>query len=199
MDIVLCAVAGFVAGLGARHLTTRLAGRPPARGVCEATCVAGGLVAAVSGSGPGPTLVLIALIWWCVCLSAVDLLERRLPNVLTAPGAAVIVALAAGTGQGRGALVGAGLLAGPMLLAHLVSPRSLGAGDVKLAVGVGAAAGMAGPAVWLCVAVGPPLLTAIAGLVMRVGQRWRPRDGPVLVPHGPSMCAITVLALLTAA
>ncbi|MGW0021915.1 prepilin peptidase [Rhodococcus sp. NPDC003382] len=199
MDITLCVVAGLLAGLGARHLTTHLAGRPPARGVCEATCVAGSLVAAVSGSGPVEALALASLIWWCVCLSVVDLLERRLPNVLTGPGAAVIVTLAAATGQGRAALVGAGLLAGPMLLAHLVSPRSLGAGDVKLAVGVGAAAGAAGPAAWLCVAVGPPLLTATAGLVMRVVQQWRTEAGPVLVPHGPSMCAFTVLALLTTA
>ncbi|WP_138996739.1 prepilin peptidase [Rhodococcus zopfii] len=199
MEIVLYAAVGLVAGLGARNLTTRLAGRPPARGACEAACGGGVAVAALVGPTPAATLLLAALVWWCVCLSAVDLLVRRLPNVLTVPGAVAVVALAAGAGSGRAALAGAGLLAGPMLLAHLASPRSLGAGDVKLAVGVGAAAGVAGPVAWLLVAAGPPLLTATAGLLMRVGQRWRPRAGPGLVPHGPSMCAVTVLALLTVA
>jgi leader peptidase (prepilin peptidase)/N-methyltransferase len=199
MEIVLYVAGGLAAGIGARNLATRLAGRPPARGSCEFACSGGAAVAAQFGPTVMMTFVLAALTWWCVCLSAVDLLDRRLPNVLTVPGAAAVVALAAGAGHGRAALVGAGLLAGPMLLAHLASPRSLGAGDVKLAVGVGAAAGVAGPAAWLLVAVGPPLLTAVVGLVMRVRQKCRSEAGPMPVPHGPSMCAVTVLALLAAA
>lgn len=199
METLLWGAAGFVAGIGVRTLSSRLAGRAPFHGVCEAACAAGAACATLSGPTPVVMPVLVVLTWWCVCLSAVDVLERRLPNVLTVPGAVVIVGLAAGTGHGRAALAGAALLAGPMLLAHLVSPRSLGAGDIKLAVGVGAAAGVAGPAAWLLVAVLPPLLTAAAGLVMRVGRQWGPGPGPVLVPHGPSMCAVTVLAVLTAA
>lgn len=197
MQTALWFAAGLVAGHGASTLAVRLARRPPVRGACEAACAVGAAIVATVATDPVSTLALAALTWWCVCLSAVDLLERRLPNILTVPGAATILTVAAAAGHGRAALVGAGLLAGPMLLAHLVSPRSLGAGDVKLAVGIGAVAGVAGPSAWLLVAVVPPLITAVAGLVMRMGRRWS-RAGPLLVPHGPSMCVVTVLALLAA-
>ncbi|CCW15171.1 peptidase, A24 (type IV prepilin peptidase) family protein [Rhodococcus aetherivorans] len=200
MTVLLFAVLGAAAGAGAHRLVARLAGRHPPRGVCEAAAAAGGAVAVLAtATAPGAAAV-AALIWWCVCLSAADLSARRLPNVLTVPGAAVVLAVAAGAGHAAPALAGAVLLAGPYLLAHLAAPRSLGAGDVKLAAGLGAAAGANGAAAWTTAALLPPLLTAAAGAVV-VGAGWvrahrRPRG--VVLPHGPSMCAAAVAAVLAA-
>ncbi|MEE2034721.1 prepilin peptidase [Rhodococcus chondri] len=196
MDVVLCMLVGLVAGGGVGRVAGRLAGRAPAGGVCELLCAAG---AAAAATAPTWQLALAsaALMWWCVCASAVDLLVRRLPNVLTVGGAAVIVAAATTAGRAGPALVGAVLLAGPLLAAHLASPRSLGAGDVKLGLGLGAVAALGGAQVWTIAALVPPLLTGIAGFTLLVRQRMRhgPRVSGLVVPHGPSMCAATVLAL----
>jgi leader peptidase (prepilin peptidase)/N-methyltransferase len=78
----------------------------------------------------------------------VDVVERRLPNALV--GAAVVpVAVAAtaplvagATDLALGAVWGAALLGGPLLLTHLVSPSGMGFGDVKAAAVLGAALGL---------------------------------------------------------
>ncbi|MGW5382791.1 prepilin peptidase [Nocardia sp. NPDC003963] len=159
------------------------------------------------------TLGFLALTAWCAVLSVSDLRSRRLPNPLTLPGAAAVFGYAALTGHLDAAGRGAALLAAPYLLAHLVRPAALGAGDVKLAVGLGAAAGLGGDRVWLWSALTAPVCTAVAGAGtllghwagnrifaggFRVAGRWTPvlpvRPGPT-IPHGPSMCAATLLGL----
>lgn len=132
----------------------------------------------------------LLLVAWCGWLSVLDVRTRRLPNPLTLTGAAVILAAAAATGQLRPALVGAALLAGGYLLVHLVAPAAMGGGDVKLAVGLGAVTGIAGPGVWLAAAVGAFAATAVAGVALVAVGR-----GTASLPHGPSMCLATVLAL----
>ncbi|WP_345341825.1 A24 family peptidase [Rhodococcus olei] len=135
-----------------------------------------------------------ALVAWCGWLSVIDVRTRRLPNLLTLPGAAVILAVAAVAGHPRAAVTGAVLLAGLYLVAHLVAPAALGGGDVKLAIGLGAVTGVAGAQVWLAAAVGAFALTAAAGVGAPVlGRRVRS------LPHGPSMCLATVLALAAGA
>ncbi|MCE5289071.1 MAG: A24 family peptidase [Nocardiaceae bacterium] len=124
---------------------------------------------------------------WCLALSVIDLRQLRLPNRLTLPGGLMIVCFGAWSSQLRAVLVGAGLLFAIYLLAHLVSPSSLGAGDVKVALGLGGAAALAGPHAWVVAAVLAPLITAVVGVLF---LRRRP------VPHGPSMCAATVFAIL---
>ena len=47
------------------------------------------------------------------------------------------------------------------LLVHLVAPAAMGAGDVKLAIGLGALTGCFGVDVWLLAALAAPLLTAL--------------------------------------
>ncbi len=128
---------------------------------------------------------------WLVSLTVVDLREHRLPNALTLPGAAVILTVASVQGRGLPALAGATALAGGYLLIHLLAPAGMGAGDVKLAVGLGALAGTFGMAAWVVAAVGAPLLTAGWGLLTR--RR--------VLPHGPAMCAATgvVVALALSA
>ncbi|WP_055113556.1 A24 family peptidase [Mycolicibacterium peregrinum] len=114
--------------------------------------------------------------------------ERRLPNWLTLPGAVLIPVVAAAAGRGGTALAGALALSGLYLVMHLVAPRSLGGGDVKLAVGLGAMTGAFGIDVWLLAALAAPLLTA--GLAV-----WAAMRGIRTVPHGPSMCTASAVAV----
>ncbi|WP_343572683.1 A24 family peptidase [Mycobacterium sp.] len=126
-------------------------------------------------------LIGVALLWMAA-LMGYDLRQRRLPNWLTIPGFSVIAVVALGFGHGRAALIGAAALAAVYLLAHLLAPAAMGAGDVKLALGLGALTGCFGADVWTLAAIGAPVLTAMAGTVARLG--WSART----VPHGPSMC-----------
>jgi leader peptidase (prepilin peptidase)/N-methyltransferase len=129
-----------------------------------------------------------AVLAWLAVLSCYDVRHRRLPNVLTLPGAGMILLTAALAGRGLPALAGASALAGMYLLVHLVAPAAMGAGDVKLAIGLGGLAGCFGAAVWFVAAFAAPLLTALWGVaVMRRGVR--------AVPHGPSMCLATAAAV----
>lgn len=133
-------------------------------------------------------LIALALLWM-VALTCYDIRQRRLPNRLTLSGFAVVMLVAAGVGHGRAAAVGAVLLAVVYLVVHLGAPAAMGAGDVKLALGLGALTGCFGAEVWLLAAVGAPLLTAVIGVAARLG--WSARH----VPHGPSMCVASAVAV----
>lgn len=135
---------------------------------------------------PGCAVILVSL--WAAALSAVDLRCRRLPNALTVPGAVVLLTAAGLGGRLPQALLGAAALAAVYLAVHLVAPAAMGAGDVKLAVGLGALTGALGVEVWALGALGAPLLTAVAGLLSVARARGR------TVPHGPSMCAASLAA-----
>jgi leader peptidase (prepilin peptidase)/N-methyltransferase len=139
------------------------------------------------GAGAG-----VGVLAWLTALSVYDIRERRLPNWLTMPGAAVILATAAIQGRGAAALLGALALFAIYALAHVVSPTAIGAGDVKLAIGIGALTASLGSDVWLLSALGAPLLTG-AWAVIEVLRR-----SAQTVPHGPSMClaAVTATALV---
>jgi leader peptidase (prepilin peptidase)/N-methyltransferase len=126
---------------------------------------------------------------WMSALSVYDVRHRRLPNWLTLTGFVAIVLVAFESGRGAAALLGAAALSVVYLLVHLVSPTAMGAGDVKLALGLGALTGCLGADVWLLAAIGAPLLTAAIGVVARLG--WSAKT----VPHGPSMCAASATAL----
>ena len=54
---------------------------------------------------------MVAALLWMGALTAYDIRRRRLPNWLTLPGFAVIMLVAAGSGHGPAAALGAGLLA----------------------------------------------------------------------------------------
>ncbi|KZS56513.1 type IV prepilin leader peptidase [Mycobacterium kansasii] len=133
-----------------------------------------------------------AVALWMAALCVYDVRERRLPNALTVPGAAVILLGALAAGRGVPALAGAAALAGVYLLVHLVIPAAMGAGDVKLAFGVGGLTGCFGADVWFLAALAAPLLTAVCGVVARfIGGA----DGAATMPHGPSMCLATAGAV----
>lgn len=122
---------------------------------------------------------------WMGALSCYDIRQRRLPNALTLPGAAAILLGAAAAGRGLPALAGAAALAGTYLLVHLLAPVAMGAGDVKLAIGLGGLTGCFGAPVWFLAALGAPLLTALVGVLR----------GARAVPHGPAMCLATAGAV----
>lgn len=126
---------------------------------------------------------------WLITLSAYDFRQRRLPNRLTVPGAVLILTVAALTGHGVPATLGALALTGIYALVHLRSPAALGAGDVKLAIGVGALTGAFGVQAWALCAVGASLLTGLWGLARLI------RGSRSAVPHGPSMCLAAALAV----
>ncbi len=123
---------------------------------------------------------------WLAVLSVYDIRERRLPNWLTLPGALVILAVCAVAGRGAPAFLGAIGLAGLYLVVHLIAPAAMGAGDVKLAAGLGSLTGAFGFDVWALAAVTAPLLTAVLACVCAA------RRSETTVPHGPSMCLATV-------
>jgi leader peptidase (prepilin peptidase)/N-methyltransferase len=126
---------------------------------------------------------------WMVALSGYDVAQRRLPNWLTLPGASVILVLATMAGRAAPALAGGAALTAVYLLVHLISPTAMGAGDVKLALGLGSLTACFGGDVWLLAAIGAPVLTAVIGIVARLG--W----SAAFVPHGPSMCAASAAAV----
>jgi leader peptidase (prepilin peptidase) / N-methyltransferase len=110
------------------------------------------------------------------------------------PGAVGVLGYAGATGGWQRACMGAAFLTVIYLAVHLIGRDTLGAGDVKLAMGLGAAAGLGGTATWTLAAVTAPILTVIIGLVVPAIRRSR----HVRLPHGPSMCAATLVALAVA-
>jgi leader peptidase (prepilin peptidase)/N-methyltransferase len=169
-----------------------------------------GLAAAVTG----PHLVLVpllCLLTGLIAMSAVDIAVMRIPTrFVYLTGAAVtvgfvVVSLVDGTPRRLyGALLGAALYGGMLLVLHLISPRMLGFGDVRLATLVGLALGWCG---WEAThpRLGPVqavldagllagLIGSVAGVILLVQRR---RDRPF--PFGPAVAvsgALVALAVL---
>ncbi len=144
------------------------------------------------GAGVARACAVTCIVAWFVALSIFDVRRRRLPNALTLPGAGLILAGAALSGRGVPALVGAAGLVALYLGVHLVAPAGMGAGDVKLAIGVGALTGAFGIDAWMLAAVAAPLLTTLWGIGTAA---WRTER---TVPHGPSMCVTAAVAVALA-
>ena len=89
----------------------------------------------------------------------------------------------------RDLVVGALIFAGPWLVSFIVSPASIGFGDVKLSVGLGLYLGWLGPATAF---LGTILTAAIGGgLAILVMVR---RRGGEHFPFGPALVGGAVLA-----
>ena len=149
-------------------------------------------VAASLGTVPVAGAFGIAML---VPAALVDIEERRLPDAWVGAGAvAVIVTLAVDSVVGQpndtellaGVALGALAMALPVLALHLVSPASMGFGDVKAAVVLGAAVGTADArlaAVALC-------LAAAGGAAVGLATRRR------TIPFGPFLVVAALLVLL---
>ena len=135
-----------------------------------------------------------------VALSWIDLEYYILPNRIVFPLAIAMPALLAVAAVGDrdgGALVRAGLAGvaafAALFALHLISPRSMGFGDVKLAFVLGLALGWLG---WGEVVLGlflAFLYGAVVGVVLMVLRRRGRKDQ---VPFGPFLAAGTITAVL---
>ena len=135
-----------------------------------------------------------------VALSLIDLDTFLLPNRIVYPLTVVVVALfgvAAIVGDDSAAfvraLIGGGATFAVFLGLHLVSPRGMGFGDVKLSFVLGVALGwVSGPTVFLGMFLAF-LLGSVVGILLIVTKVRSRRDH---VPFGPFLAAGTMLALL---
>jgi leader peptidase (prepilin peptidase)/N-methyltransferase len=164
----------------------------PAAGLVAAALVlaADPAAVAITGVAVAPVIVLAA---------AIDLRWHRLPDRLTWPGALAVAVAAAIAALVDGdaaiavrAAAGAGVMAGVLLVIHLVSPAGMGFGDVKLGLSLGLALG-ATAIVSTLVALFLAMVTgAVAGVVLVARHRDRRRA----FAFGPCLGFGTVVALL---
>src|SRR4051812_20599556 len=93
---------------------------------------------AVAVIAPAP-LVALAIVWATstAAAAALDASIARLPDIIVLPGAAAVLAMAVMADRWATALIGALLLAGPLLIVHLVRPEGFGFGDVKFGLLIG--------------------------------------------------------------
>jgi leader peptidase (prepilin peptidase)/N-methyltransferase len=193
-----CGVAGALSGAAGGALLSRLRRGCTVHSGWSAAAVAL-LWAAVgwrvaSGQLPASWLpVPLAVTWFAVLLAVVDLRHRRLPDALTLPAyPAIATATVAAAALGDDwtipvrAALGAAVFLTAHVLVHLASPRSLGAGDVKLSGSAGAVLAAAG---WPALALAA-VLAAVVTVLVGVATRARRRDG---IPHGPGLLAATCL------
>ena len=152
------------------------------------------------------TFAYLALFAVLLLLSLVDVAEYRLPDVVVLPSILVgfvtvaLVSVVDGTPDRiRTALVGSVVAFAVLLAAHLVSPRGMGFGDVKLAVLLGLAVGWQGSnaleavvlVLWmLLIGFG---VGSLAGVVL-----WIVRRSNRPFPFGPFLALGTVATVLLA-
>ena len=93
------------------------------------------------------------------------------------------------------AAAGAALFSGVLLVAHLLSPRSMGFGDVRLAAVSGGMLGWYGLGVVVGGLLLGHLLGVVIGLAIGVSQR---RVRGVKFPFGPPLIAAALIVVLVA-
>lgn len=185
------AAAGAAGGWGARTVLGRLRrGAQVGPPWCEAAlAVLWGATgwAWSQGALPGTWLpALLGLGWLAVAGSAVDLRHHRLPDALTLPAlpAALVLLAPLGPGPVLRAAAGAVVAVAAHAAVHLLAPRGMGAGDVKLAAPLGAVVAAAS---WAALAMAVVLAALLTGIVAAAGLATRLLPRGAAVPHGPSM------------
>ncbi|MFD5229908.1 prepilin peptidase [Streptomyces qaidamensis] len=167
-----------------------------------ATALVCAVLAAATGTRPelGVWLLLAPA---GVLLTVVDFRVRRLPDPLTLPFAAAALALLGLTalvpehaGHWSTALLGSLALGGGYFVLFLINPAGMGFGDVKLALGTGAALGWYGwPTVMLGTFAGF-LLGALYGAALVITRR---ANRKTAIPFGPFLITGALLGLLVGA
>jgi leader peptidase (prepilin peptidase)/N-methyltransferase len=210
VSAVLTAPVAAVLGLGVGHVVNRLAARFPwpqegARGLAVRPPVVELGTAALFAL----TAVRFGLSWElpaylflagaAVLLTVVDVQHKLLPNRVLLPatgGAAGLLTVAAlGTGDWAALLragLGAALLFAVFLVLALISPRSLGMGDVKLAGLLGLYLGWLGWPVLVLGAAAGFVVQAAFALVLLAARRIGLRGE---LPFGPAMLLGAALAI----
>jgi leader peptidase (prepilin peptidase)/N-methyltransferase len=151
-----------------------------------------------------PIGALPAYLWLAgagVALAGIDIDVKRLPNAIVYPSIVVVggwlvgLSLVLGEPWQAGRTVAAALALGAFFgVIHLIAPRGMGMGDVKLAILIGAALGWLG---WTEVLVGG-FLAFLLGAVVGVALMLLGRAGrKSALPFGPFMllgCLIAIVA-----
>ncbi|MEU5096890.1 A24 family peptidase [Streptomyces sp. NPDC020996] len=159
-------------------------------------------LAAVTGTRP-ELAVWLLLAPVAVLLAVVDVRVQRLPDPLTLPLAGAALALLGAAalvpehaGDWLTALYGALALGGAFFVLFLVNPGGMGFGDVKLAVGLGAALGWYGWPTLMLGTFAAFLLGALYGgalvALRRAGRK-------TAIPFGPFLITGAFLGLLIGA
>jgi leader peptidase (prepilin peptidase)/N-methyltransferase len=137
------------------------------------------------------TLSIPPLVW----AAWVDLHTFRLPNVLTLAAAVPPLTFSVAAGAVVDPMVmvqvltGVAVLVVPLGAIHLVSPASMGLGDVKVCVGIGGCLGMIDPRLGVAALSVASVVTAAAGLMTRTR----------VLPFGPGLVAGALITLTVAA
>jgi leader peptidase (prepilin peptidase) / N-methyltransferase len=133
-------------------------------------------------------------------LTLVDLAEKRLPNAVVFPtlGAVAVLLVPATWATGTWlsllwALGGAAAMFAVYFLLALISPSSMGMGDVKLALVVGLLLGWFGLNAWLIGLLGAFVVGGVIALIALALRRVTLRGS---IPFGPSMLAGALIAVL---
>ena len=136
---------GIPVGMRVRHAVEDLRPRLPQAGSLIALALAVPLIAiALVRFGPSGRFAVAAFVIGTLCvLSAIDIAEHRLPNAIVLPSFFVVLVAQTALYPDQAlewALASVGSCLGLYVL-HVVYPRGLGLGDVKLALLLGAALG----------------------------------------------------------
>lgn len=202
MSPVVTAVVVGVFGLGAGHLVNRLAGAFPwTAGSGRRTAVRLPFVEVGTAVLFVLTALRFGLSWELpaflflagvgVLLTVIDARHKTLPNRVTLPaigvGAVLLAVAALGTGEwpplGR-AVLSAAVLFVVFFLLVMISPRSIGMGDAKLASLLGLYLGWLGTSVLLLGIAAGFVVQAVLALVLLASRRIGLRGE---LPFGPAM------------
>ena len=210
LETVITAVVAFVVGAALgwwplaawTHRSTK-GERMPLRTVR----IAGATITAVTFAALalrfGLTWILPALLAFAAAssvLTLVDLAEKRLPNAVIFPTLAAVAVLLVPATWASGewiALVWAAIGSAAMFAVYfvlaLISPSSMGMGDVKLALVIGLLLGWFGLNTWLIGLLAAFIVGGVIALVALALRRVTLRGS---IPFGPSMLAGALIALL---
>ncbi len=151
-----------------------------------------------------PAYAYLALL--SIPLAVIDVREHRLPDRLTLPSCPVALALLGAAALAHGgssggrhylhALAGLAGCAAFYGVLWLISPASIGLGDVKLAGVLGLYLGWSGLGATMAGLLGGFVLAAVVGMVLIAAGRATRKTH---IPFGPFMLAATLAVLLTPA
>ncbi len=197
IDVVVTRVPQRLPVFGAE---ARAALQPRRAGVLAVACSAlfAGVAAPLGDSWVLPAYLVLAA--GLVALSLIDLEHYLLPNRIVYPltGAVLVLVTIGAVGDGDGSALVTALLGGvagfvALGVLHLVSPRSMGFGDVKLAFVLGVALGWLG---WGELVLGLFLGFLYGAIVGATLMALRLRGRKDHVPFGPFLAAGTLTAVL---